>query len=369
MLRRQLLKLIEWTDTRTDLIAFKFPMDSRAEIMNGSTLVVREGQIAVFTKDGQIADIFAPGRYRLETKNMPVLTTLMNWHHGFKNPFKCDVWFVNTTLFTGQKWGTANPFTMRDPEFGVIRIRGFGTYNFRVLDAKLLMLNLVGSRPEFTITNIKDKLRSIITSNISAIIAESKYGAIDLSTRLREFSGLARDCLQEHFRNVGFELALLVVENISFPEEVERSIDSRASVGLLSDKMGSFVAMQQAKAMRDAASNTAGVGGAFMGMGMMRGMGGFGGGRGMGMDNARDTNESGGGVSATPVTRETAEPKKKAAAETKPCSKCSVAIPAASRFCGECGTKQEAQKHCPQCGIKLKKGARFCSDCGEKIGE
>ena len=352
-LRNQLLKVIEWTDTRSDLIAYKFPMNDRAEIMNGSTLTVREGQVAIFAKDGKIADIFAPGRYRLETKNLPVLTTLMNWHHGFKNPFKCDVWFVNTTLFPGQKWGTANPFTMRDPEFGVIRIRGFGTYNFRVNDPKLLMVQLLGSRGEFTVSNIREKLRSIITSNISNIIAQSKYSAIDLATKLVDFNNIAREQLQPHFNAVGFDLALLVVENISFPEEVERSIDARSSVGVMSDKMGSFVAMTQAKAMRDMANNPSGVGGAFMGMGMMGNMMG-----GMAMNQAQDTPRP----DPAPPPAQPAQP---AQAATTPCIKCQAPLAGGAKFCSTCGTKQEAPS-CIKCQAPLKAGAKFCSKCGEK---
>jgi len=368
-LKRQLLKLIEWQDTRTDLIAFQFPMDSRAEIMNGSTLVVREGQVAIFCKDGKIADIFPPGRHRLETKNLPILTTIMNWHHGFRNPFVCDVWFINTTIFPGQKWGTANPFTMRDKEFGVIRIRGFGTYNFKVVDPKILMLQLLGSRGEFTVTSIREKLRSIITSNISNIIAQSKYSAIDLATKLGDFNTLAQERLQPLFNSAGFELTLLVVENISFPEEVERALDERASVGIMSDKMGSFVAMQQAKAMRDMANNQAGIGGAFMGMGMMGGM--MGG--GMAMNQMQDTNQ--GGLSAS--NQQVAKQQKAAAAPapaapasapaTKACTKCDAQIAAGMRFCGECGTKQQTEKVCPKCSATIKKGSRFCGNCGGQL--
>ncbi|MCL2570289.1 MAG: SPFH domain-containing protein [Firmicutes bacterium] len=363
---RQLLKLIEWTDMRSDLIAYKFPMNDRAEIMNGSTLVVREGQVAIFVKDGKLADIYAPGRHKLTTANMPVLTTLMNWHHGFKNPFRCDVYFINTTILTGQKWGTANPFTMRDPEFGVIRIRAFGTYNFRVLDPKMLLLSLLGAKSEFSVTNIREKLRSIITSNISNVVASSKYNAIDLSTKLLDFNKLAQDSLQPLFASVGFQLTLFVVENISFPEEVERAIDSRSSVGVLSDKMGSFVAMQQAQAMRDMANNPAGIGGAFMGMGMMGGMG-----AGLAMNQAQDANLAS-GLQATPPP----QPKAPAAApvaqasapSTKPCSKCKAQIAPNSRFCGECGEKQAQEKACPKCSVKVKKGSRFCAECGEKLG-
>ncbi|MCL2847020.1 MAG: SPFH domain-containing protein [Firmicutes bacterium] len=353
--RRQLLKLIEWGDTRSDLIAFKFPMDSRAEIMNGSTLVVREGQVAIFTKDGKIADIFPPGRHRLETANMPVLTTLMNWHHGFRNPFKCDVYFVNTTVFTGQKWGTANPFTMRDPEFGVIRIRGFGTYNFRVQDPKMLMLQLLGARNEFTVQNIKDKLRSIITSNISNIIAEAKYSAIDLSMKLRDFSAIAQEKLQPMFEAVGFSLTLMVVENISFPEEVERSLDERSSVGIMSDKMGSFVAMQQAKAMRDMAQQPGGMGGAFMGMGIGGAFGGAMGG-GSAMNNVQDSANTGLSAANRPNPQG-------AAPAAAACIKCQAALAPGARFCGNCGTSQEPPK-CKKCNTTLAAGARFCGQCG-----
>ena len=365
-LTRQLLKVIEWTDTRSDLIAFKFPMNDRAEIMNGSTLVVREGQIAIFCKDGKIADIFVPGRHKLTTANLPVLTTLMSWPTGFKSPFRCDVYFINTTIFTGQKWGTANPFTMRDAEFGVIRIRAFGTYNFRVVDPKLLMLQLLGASQEFTVSNIKEKLRSLITSNISGIIAQSQYSAIDLATKLAAFNTLAREQLQEFFKQVGFELTLFIVENISFPEEVEKTIDSRASVGLMADRMGSFVAMQQAKAMREMANNS-GAGG-MMG-GMMMGGGMFGGmvGGNSAMNQAKDTATGGGLHQAAPGgnTQQLAV-NNQPSTPTQPCSKCKAALPAGSRFCSNCGTQQNVTPTCSKCNTTLAPGSKFCSSCGQE---
>lgn len=363
-LKSQLLKVIEWIpDARNDLICFKYPMNDRVEIMNGSTLIVREGQVAIFSKDGKIADIFPPGRHRLETANLPVLTTLLNWHKGFKSPFKADVFYINTTQFTGQKWGTANPFTMRDPEFGVIRIRGFGTYNFKVADPKLLMLEILGSRQEFTVTNIREKLRSMITSNISDIIANSKYNALDLTTKLTAFNKLAQDALQPKFNNVGFQLTLFIVENISFPEEVERSIDSRSSVGILGDKMGSFVAMQQAKAMRDAATNQGG-------MGMMMGMG-IGGGMAGGMTamNQMTDNPNVGITKTQTVQSQQGAVVSGAAASSAQnarfCTKCGNGMAAGARFCPGCGTAAAAPANpvC-KCGTKLKPGARFCVNCG-----
>ena len=348
---RQLLKVIEWTPTSRDWIVHRFNMDSRAEIMNGSSLTVREGQVAILCKDGKIADIFPPGRHRLETANMPVLTTLMNWNKGFRSPFVCEVYFVNTSLITGNKWGTANPFTMRDAEFGVIRIRAFGTYNFRVTDPRLVMVNLLGGGSDFSAGNIGNKLRSIITSNLSNIIASSKYSAIDLATKLNDFSQLARTQLNDGFTSIGFELQLMVVENISFPEEVERAIDSRSSIGVLDGKMGSFVAMQQAQAMRDMANNQAGFGGAMMGFGMMGGMAG-------GMNAAQDDPNRGIGANPPPA------PKKPA--KTASCNACKVPLVAGARFCGECGASQAAGK-CAKCKAKLKPGARFCSECGGAV--
>jgi membrane protease subunit (stomatin/prohibitin family) len=345
-IKRQLLKVIEWTDIRSGLISYKFPMDDRAEIMNGSQLIVREGQVAVFTKEGRIADVFAPGRHVLNTRNMPILTTLMNWGTGFNSPFKCDVYFVNTTQFTGQKWGTSNPFTMRDADFGMIRIRGFGSYSFRVSDAKLLMIEMLGSKPNFTTQDIQEHLRSIITSNISDIIAGSKYSAIDLSSKLTQFNEIARTALQsKYFDPIGLTLSAFVVENISFPENVEKAIDERSSVGIMSDKMGSFVAMEQARAMRDAAQNPGGMGMMF-GMGMMGGggpMGGFG-----PMNQAQDRpsnigQQSGGGGF---------------------CSKCGAGLKSGAAFCSGCGQKQGGGSTCSKCNAGLKSGSRFCAKCG-----
>jgi len=340
-IRRQLLKVIEWTDTRSGLISYKFPMDDRAEIMNGSSLTVREGQVAIFCKDGRIADVFAPGRYRLETKNLPVLTTLMNWNKGFNSPFRCDVYFINTTQFTGQKWGTSNPFTMRCKDFGVIRIRGFGSYAFNVQDAKLLMIEMLGSKPNFTTADIQEHLRSIITSNITDIIADSKYSAIDLSSKLSQFNEIARTALQnKFFAPIGLNLRTFVVENISFPENVEKAIDQRSGVGIMGDVMGDHVAMQQAAAMRDMANNQGT-------MGMMGMMGVMGGGAPMG----------GGGFAAMQQ------------AQNRPqggfCSKCGGPLKPGAKFCSGCGTKQGGAG-C-SCGAPSKPGAKFCAGCGTKL--
>jgi len=347
-IKRQLLKVIEWTDTRSGLISYKFPMDDRAEIMNGSKLIVREGQVAIFTKQGRIADVFAPGLHKLDTKNMPILTTLMNWGTGFNSPFKCDVYFINTTQFTGQKWGTSNPFTMRDADFGMIRIRGFGSYSFRVSDAKLLMIEMLGSKPNFTTQDIQEHLRSIITSNITDIIADSKYSAIDLSSKLSQFNEIARTALQnKYFTPLGLTLSAFVVENISFPENVEKAIDERSGVGIMADKMGSYVAMQQAQAMRDAAKNPGTMGNMF-GIGMMGGMGTMMGGQPMGgfnqMQQVQD--QPSGGF----------------------CSKCGAGLKQGAKFCSGCGQQQTGGANaCSKCNASVKPDAKFCAKCGTKV--
>jgi len=339
-IKRQLLKVIEWSDIRSGLISYKFPMDDRAEIMNGSRLTVREGQVAIFCNRGRIADVFAPGDYKLETKNLPVLTSLLNWNKGFNSPFKCDVYFINTTQFTGQKWGTSNPFTVRDAEFGMIRVRGFGSYSYRVTDAKLLMLEMLGSKPNFTTADIQEHLRSIITSNITDIIADSKYGAIDLASKLTQFNEIARTALQsKYFGPIGLTLSAFVVENISFPENVEKAIDERTSVGIMSDKMGSYVQMQQAQAMRDVAKNQGTVGTMF-GMGMMGG----GGGQAFGaMNQAQDRSSAGF------------------------CTKCGAGLKPGAQFCSGCGQKQGGGDNCGKCGAAVKGGAKFCPECGNKL--
>ena len=330
-------------------------MTDRSEIMNGSTLVVREGQVAIFSKDGKIADVFAPGRHKLNTKNLPFLTKIMSWSTGFNSPFKADVYFINTTQFAGQKWGTANPFTMRDADFGMIRVRSFGSYAFRVVDAKLLMIEMMGKQPNFTTEDIQDHLRGIITSKITDVIADSKFSALDLSSKLSQFNEIAKTAMNnKYFNPIGLNLTTFVVENISFPENVEKAIDERSSVGIMSDKMGSFVQMQQAKAMRDAATNTGSIGTMF-GMGMMGGMGGMmtGNNNMQQMNNAQDTGRGGAGNVGRPSGGGF-------------CSSCGTGLKPGARFCGECGTKQ-AKAGC-QCGAKLKSGARFCGECGTPVG-
>ena len=343
LISRQLLKVIEYVNTRHDTIIYKFPMNDRAEIMNGSSLTVREGQVAIFMKDGRIADVFAPGRYKLHTANLPVLTSIMNWNKGFNSPFKCDVYYVETTQFSAQKWGTVNPFTMRDKDFGMIRVRGFGKYSFRVTDAKLFMQTMAGSKKEFTTDMITEHLRGIILSELTDIIAESGYSAIDLSSKLTNFNEIARKSLADDFNAIGLALVTFVIESLSFPEEVEKAIDKSSSLGILGGQMHNYTAMAQADALRDAANNP-GMAGTMFGMGVLGNLGG---------------NMMGG------VTQQ--QPQQAAGGRGAFCSQCGHQNQPGAKFCANCGNKKVAQDGCSKCGAKTKPGAKFCGECGAKL--
>ena len=341
IISKQLLKVIEYSNERHDQIIYRFPMNDRAEIMNGSSLTVREGQVAIFLKDGRIADVFAPGRYKLTTQNLPILTSLMSWTKGFKSPFKCDVFFVETTQFAGQKWGTTNPFAMRDKDFGVIRVRGYGKYSFRVSDAKLFMLTFAGTKKEFTTDMVAEHIRGLILSQLTDIIAGSGLSAIDLSASLIKLNAIGLKELDDDFKSIGLTIVSFVVENLSFPEEVEKAIDKSSSLGILGSQMGNYTKMAAADAMRDAAKNEGTIGTLF-GMGMV------------------------GGLGASAMGAVKGEPE--STGFKRYCPECGgFTLNPNAKFCPECGKALDIKNTCPKCGAKVKAGSKFCGDCGAKL--
>lgn len=342
-IRSNLLKSLEWTDASSNVIVYKYPMDGR-QIQYGSKLTVRESQIAVFLNKGKIADVFGPGMYTLQTSNLPIFTQLMSWGYGFKSPFFADVYFINTKQFTNLKWGTSNPITMRDKDFGTIRIRGYGNYAFKVEDASLFMKELFGTNQLFTTEDISSYLKSTIVSSISDTIAESKISALDIASNLIEFSNVASEALGQTFANLGLKLTNLVIENISFPEEVEKAIDTRSSMGVLSDSMDTFIKYQSANAIRDAAQNQGGMAslGAQIGTGTALG------------EIMKETFRS--------SSKEQSEEQNK-----KFCPSCGAANPKAAKFCVECGEKISQKGKCPKCGVEINSRSKFCPECGEKL--
>jgi membrane protease subunit (stomatin/prohibitin family) len=345
--KSQLLKIVEWTDDSKDTLVYRFPMDGK-QLMTGSKLTVRDGQVAIFVHKGTIADIFEPGYYSLKTELLPVLSKLMGWAYGFNAPFSCEVYFVNTTQFTNQKWGTSNPITMRDADFGTIRIKGYGTYAFKVGDPKTFLEQLFGTNSTFKTEDINEYLKSMLVAGISDSIAESKISALDLSANLLEFNQIATDQIGGKFDELGLKLTNLVIENISFPEEVEKAIDTRSSLGVMGDKMGTFVQYQAAQAMRDAAQNqgnpmaSAGVSlGSGIELGKM-------------MSNAlKDAKD---------------EDKPKSNVGFAFCPECGTKCESNAKFCSNCGHKFENQGAiCPKCGEKIENGTKFCPNCGAKL--
>jgi len=271
MLRGEFIDVIEWTDDTRDTIVYRFQRRGNA-IKYGAKLTVREGQAAVFVHEGQLADVFQPGLYQLETNNMPILTTLQHWDHGFNSPFKSEIYFVSTRRFQDLKWGTKNPIMMRDPEFGPVRMRAFGTYSFRVTDPGLFLQEIVGTDGEFTVDEIQFQLRNILVARFSNALASSGIPVLDLAANTDQMAEYLRKRVAPEIAQYGIELPALFVENVSLPEAVEQAMDRRTSMGVIGD-LGAYAQFQAAESMRAAAENPGQGGGMGAGIGMGMGMG------------------------------------------------------------------------------------------------
>ncbi|MBI5863838.1 MAG: SPFH domain-containing protein, partial [Planctomycetes bacterium] len=223
-LKGELIDIVQWLDASQDLIVNRFERYNN-EIKNGAKLVVREGQAAVFVNEGKIADVFAPGTYTLDTRNLPILATIFGWKYGFESPFKAEVYFVSTRQFTDLKWGTKNPVMLRDAEFGPIRLRAFGTYAIRVKDAGAFIRELVGTNPEFRTEDVVEQLRNLIVSRFADILGECKIPALDLAANYDELGNFVTTRIQPEFEKYGIEVTKLLVENVSLPPEVEAALD------------------------------------------------------------------------------------------------------------------------------------------------
>ncbi len=271
-LKGEFIDIIEWTDSSNDTMVWRFPRYQN-EIKNGAKLTVRESQVAVFVNEGQIADAFTPGMYELTTQNLPILSTLKGWKYGFNSPFKAEVYFVSMRQFTNLKWGTKNPIMVRDAEFGPLRIRAFGSYAMRVKDAKLFLKEIAGTDHEFTTEEINEQLRNIVVTRFSDAVASSKIPVLDMAANYDEFSKIIHEKINPEFNEIGIDLTKMLIENISLPEEVEKVLDKRTSMGIVGN-LGAYTQFQAANAMEQAAQNpNGGLAGAGVGMGMGWAMG------------------------------------------------------------------------------------------------
>lgn len=375
-IKNQFIEVIEWTDNGMTTMVYRFPVEGK-EIKMGAQLTVRESQVAIFVNEGQIADVFNAGRYTLSTQNMPVLTKLKSWQYGFNSPFKAEVYFINTKQFTDQKWGTTNPIMMRDRDFGMLRLRGFGIFSFKVEDPIVFLKEVFGTNAKYDVSSISGQLKRVIISVLSDILAESQIPAIDLAMYYNELSEKAKEDLQKHFIKLGFKVEAFYIENISLPKEVEQVLDKKTSMGVLGD-MQQYTQYQAAEAIRDAAKNE---GGGFAAAGV-----GIGAGAGIGqmMAGALNNQQS---VKQQPINQQTSEKKAcpncksqnpvenkfcfscgtKIEEEKYNCIACKVEINKDTKFCPECGTKQIKEIICPKCNAKLKPDTKFCPECGNKL--
>ncbi|CAA6816238.1 MAG: Putative virion core protein (lumpy skin disease virus) [uncultured Sulfurovum sp.] len=224
----QFIDVIEWTDDSHDTMVYRFPRHNN-EIKYGAKLTVRESQMAIFVNEGVIADVLGPGIYELETKNLPVMTSIEHWDHAFNSPFKAEVYFVNTKRFTDLKWGTKNPIMVRDPEFSMVRLRAFGTYEIRITDPKQFMNEIVGTDNHFTVDEIDEQLTNLIISKFTTILGESNLPILDMASNYEKFSQYIEEKIAPYFGEYGLQLTKILVENISLPANVEEALDKRSS--------------------------------------------------------------------------------------------------------------------------------------------
>lgn len=346
-------KNIEWaTDDSNDTLVYKYPFkDNGRELNNKSTLTVRESQVAIFVHKGQIADVFGAGIYELDTGILPILSNLAAWKYAFETPITVDIYFINVKQFTNIKWGTQNPILMRDPEFGVIRVRGFGAFAFRVAEPVVFLKELFGTSSTFKTSDIKDWAKTMLVSALSDCLGESKISALDLAGNTLEFNEAIKTSIQNKFNEIGLELTNLFIENMSVPTEIEQAIDQKSKLNILSDSTDTMMKIAAAEALKDAAKNP-GMGGAFMSAGV---------GAGAGVGLAKMFND------AMNSDSESEKPHKKAVSGGKKCAKCSSDIPDNAKFCPNCGEKVSLERFCTECGSKISANAKFCPECGNKL--
>jgi len=258
-IKKQFIDVIHWTEDDETTLAYRFPMQDM-EIQYGAQLTVRESQMAAFVNEGQVADVFGPGRYKLTTQTIPLLTNLRNWDKLFQSPFKSDVYFFSTRLKVDQKWGTPNPITIRDKEFGAVRLRAFGIYSYRIIDPKSFHVNVSGTRERYSVDDLSGQLRSTVVGAITDLFGEAQIPFLDMAANQDEFAKQLRAKADDGFKALGLELASFVVENLSLPEELQKILDQRIGMGMIGD-MQRYTQFQVANSIPAAAANPGGLAG------------------------------------------------------------------------------------------------------------
>lgn len=334
--KKQFIDVIHWTEPENGILAWRYPMQDM-EIQNGAKLTVRESQLAVFVNEGRAADQFGPGLFTLNTQTLPLLTNILNWDKMFQSPFKSDVYFMSTRVQTDQKWGTSQPITIRDKEFGAVRIRAFGIYSYHLADARLFHTKVSGTRETYRVEDLEGQLRNTIIGRMADTFAESQIPFLDMTANQIELAEKIADHIKPTFAELGLALDSFVVQSLSLPEELQKILDQRIGMNMIGD-MGKYTQFQVAQSMPIAAANEGG-GGAGIGAGLGAGMG-------MAqvmmgsMQNAMQQPQAAPVAPAAPAAAGAAAGAAAVAGETKFCVECGAKIARAAKFCSECGKPQ-----------------------------
>ncbi len=271
-IKKQFIDILEWTEAGDGTLAWRFPMAGN-EIQYGGSLTVRETQVAVFVNEGKVADVFGPGMYKLTTQTLPVLTYLKNWDKLFQSPFKSDVYFFSTRQQIDRRWGTSQPVTIRDKDFGAVRLRAFGNYAYAIADAKLFHTTISGTRERYTVDDLDGQLRGLMLQHISDAVAQSGVPFLDLAANQIEFAKQLHEATAPEFTKLGLVLASVTVQNVSLPEELQKILDQKIGMGMVGGDMGKFMQYQTAQAIPKFAEGAAGGGGGVVGDAMGLGAG------------------------------------------------------------------------------------------------
>ena len=345
-----IIDLIQLPNQYPDEVVRRVPESGSGEFRLGSQLVVREDQRAVFMRDGKALDVFGPGRHTISTNNLPFLSALIGWPFGGDSPFTAEVYFVSMREFTDMKWGTLQPMTYRDKDFGMVRLRAFGGYSVKVADPQLMVGSIVGSRGVYSIGQLDDHLKSIIINEFNDLLGETHTSLLDLPAMTSELANTMRALLTNAFRRVGLQLLTFQISSITPPEDVQKAIDQRSSMGAIGD-MSTFMQYRTGQAIGDAAQNQ-GDGGSAMATGA-----GFGAGAAMGQAMAQAMQ----GALNKPAEQQPAQ------TASAPCPNCGQPLPPGAKFCPNCGQKIGATVNCPKCGAENPAGAKFCTECGTSL--
>jgi membrane protease subunit (stomatin/prohibitin family) len=327
---KQFIDVIDWVEPEDGILAYRYPMQDR-EIQNGGKLTVRDSQLALFVNEGHAADAFGPGLYTLNTQTLPILTYIRNWDKAFKSPFKSDVYFFSSRIQTDQHWGTPNPITIRDKEFGAIRLRGFGIYSYHIKEAKTFYSKISGTRDLYRTADLEGQLRNTIVAKMTDAFAVSQVPFLDMAANQAALGEKIKEQMVPAFAEYGLELDTFVVENLSLPEELQKVLDQRISMNLVGD-MGRYTQYQVAQSIPIAAGNEGG-GGVGVGAGLGAGVA-------IGQAMMEAVKKGTAGAQESGAAPAAAAPTAAASAETKFCQECGKSIPKSSKFCPECGKPQ-----------------------------